>query len=483
MFKKAILMFSAVFLLSILYWIYNNPVPLDLSGINATGLVVGTPTIVIVSAGLVICFKKRNVLSRTMSASLITILLFLALSGTAFAALGPEGSNAMSPIELQTDLLGVAGYSIFQLADGSFILNTANTSCTFLVKLDSSYNEIWTKTIRISQENTVLSHLVPTNDGGYALSGIVNNQYVLMKTDSQGNIQWTATFDSGAPINYLRSMIQTYDGGFAIAGFGEPVEEGLGWIWFAKTDLYGNMQWNMTFSGPVADCPSAIMQTSDGGYMLSDVSYSFVPDQGFFRLIKMDTYGNVLWNTTYGGEDYYLEPECNTAIATQDGGYLLAGYLWDTDAWVVKTDAEGNMQWNQTYGEKGSSITSVLETQNGGYLLASISNFHIAGLIMTDNTGNKLWNITFPDVTWQIGYEANFNSLIKAKNGDYIMVGSKNQSVWLAKLNYQNNLPTTLQSLSLVNVALAVTVVMTLLIQLKKKKNPPRSTCLNKHFT
>ena len=93
-------------------------------------------------------------------------------------------------------------------------------------------------------------------------------------------------------------MIQTSDGGFALAGFGEPVEEGLGWIWFAKTDSVGNLLWNETFSGPVADCPSAIMQTSDGGYVLSDVSYSFVPDQGFFRLIKMDAYGKVLWNTT-----------------------------------------------------------------------------------------------------------------------------------------------------------------------------------------
>jgi hypothetical protein len=267
-------------------------------------------------------------------------------------------------------------------------------------------------------------------------------------------------------------MIQTGDGGFAIAGFGETVEEGLGWIWFAKTDLSGNLEWNKTFSGPVADCPSAIIQTSDDGYVMSDVSYSFVPDQGFFRLIKMDTYGNVLWNTTYGGETNYLKPECNFAIATKDGGYLMAGYLWDTSAWVVKTDAEGNMQWNQTYGAIGSSITGALEIQSG-YLLASISNRTNAGLIMADKAGKENWNITFPDVTLPIGYEANFNTIIHAKNGDYLMIGSKNQSVWLAKVNYQSNLPTTFQSISIVNAALAIALAMTILINLKKKNKRP----------
>ena len=472
MFRKAGLMSSLVFPLSKLYQIYNYSVPLDLLSIDSTDLIVAAAAIVIVSAGLVIYFKKRNALSKKLSVALTIVILVFAISGTAVRSLVSVDSNAISPTELQANLSGTTGYSIFQLADGRFILNAANHSYTFLVKLDSSYHEIWTKTITVGQENTVLSHLVPTTDGGFALAGIVNNQYVLLKTNPQGIIQWISRHSSGAPINYLRALIQTRDGGFAIAGFGETIEEGLGWIWFAKTDSCGNMQWNKTLSGPVADCPSAIIQTSDGGYMMSDVSYSYVPDQGFFRLIKMDTYGNVLWNTTYGGEGYYLKPECNSAIATKDGGYLMVGYLWDTDAWVVKTDTEGNMKWNQTYGDKGSSITGALETQNGGYLLASISNFKSAGLIMTDDSGNRLWNITLPDVTWPIGYEANYNSIIHAKNGDYIMVGSKNQSVWLAKLNYQNDVPTTLQSFSIVYGVLTIVVVMTLLILLKKKENP-----------
>ncbi|HUK84517.1 MAG TPA: hypothetical protein VLU95_01505 [Candidatus Acidoferrum sp.] len=365
-----------------------------------------------------------------------------------------------SPIEVRTNLTGEAGYSVFQLVDGSLILNTADQNCTYLIKIDSSNHLLWTKTIQIDQKTTVLSRLLPTSDGGYVLAGIVDNFYSLVKTNSLGNVQWTKMFSSGAPVNYFMSITQTNDGGFAIAGFGEKVEESEGWIWFAKTDSLGNMEWNETISGPNADCPSTIFQTSDGGYVLSDVSYSFVPNQAFFALIKMDANGKVLGKATYGGEGYYFQPECNIAITTKDGGYLMAGYLWQKSAWILKTDSQYNMQWNQTFGTDGSSVTAVLETQEGGFLLVNISNLKNAGLIMTDKLGNQLWNMTLPGVTLPVGLEANFNSIINVKDGGFIMIGSKNNSVWLAKLDYQQDGSVESQLFSITNLLLAVVVVI-----------------------
>lgn len=411
----------------------------------------------------------KKAIIRLMAAVLILLASSLVLFSFAIemplVVSGAKISAVLSsPIELQTNLTGEAGYSILQLADGSLVLNAADQNCTYLIKIDSSNHVLWTRTIQIEQKTTVLSRLVPTSDGGYLLAGIVDNLYSLVKTDSQGNIQWTKTFSSGAPVNYLMSIIQTVDGGFAIAGFGEKVEESEGWIWFAKTDSLGNMEWNETISGPTADCPSSVFQTSDGGYVLSDVSYSFVPNQAFFALIKINANGKVLEKTTYGGEGYYFQPECNIAISTKDGGYLMAGYLWQKSAWILKTNAQGSMQWNQTYGTDGSSITAVLETQEGGFLLVDISNLTNAGLIMTDSLGNELWNTTLPGVTLPVGLEANFNSIIKAKDGEYIMVGSKDHSVWLAKLDYQQNGSVLSQLFSITNLVLALGIVVILVL-------------------
>jgi hypothetical protein len=421
-------------------------------------------------------------LSKAFSAVLIALLVVSASVGIAFTAKGTESSVALSsPVELQNNLAGEYGYSVFQLADGSLVLNTANQSCTFLVKLDSSDHLLWTKPIRIDQKSTVLPRLLPTHDGGYVLAGIVDNMYTLVKTDSQGKVQWTKMFSSGAPINYFMSIIQTSDGGFAVAGFGETIEEGLGWIWFAKTDSSGNMEWNETISGPVADCPSSIIQTSGGGYVISDTSYSFAPSQGFFTLIKIDANGNVLGNTTYGGEGYYFQPECNFAVATKDDGYLIGGFLWEKSAWIVKTDAEGKMQWNQTYGESGSSISGALETQGGGYLLLVISNQKDVGLMMTDKTGYELWNMSFPGVTLPLSLEANFNSIINAKGGGYIIIGSKNQSVWLAKLDYQYNRSIAFQLTSITDIAfvVAMLILATLTVSIFERRKRTKSSDKN----
>jgi hypothetical protein len=80
--------------------------------------------------------------------------------------------------------------------------------------------------------------------------------------------------------------------------------------------------------------------------------------------------------------------------------------------------------------------------------------------------------MTFPGVTLSVGLEANFDSIIPAKDGGYIAVGSKNQSVWLAKLN-QNNRSITPQLLSIADVVLASAAIATLLINWRKNKKPP----------
>jgi hypothetical protein len=380
----------------------------------------------------------------------------------------PYVTALSKPTKISTAVPGTVGYCVYQLPDGSLVVNSANDSCTFLTKLDSAYHLIWSREITLNQ-NTTLPRLVPLDDGGYMLAGIVDNQYVMVKTDSEGNIQWIQSYSSGASINYLMAIIQTGDGGYAMAGFGVPVIDGLGWIWFAKTDQEGNMQWSKNISGPIQDCPSSIIET-DGGYVLSDTSYSFEPNQAFYRLIKMSADGRLLGNTSYGGYGYYYQPECNFAITTSDGGYLLGGYLWQKPAWVVKVDSTGAMQWNRTYGEDWCSITGALETP-GGYLLVEFAGKNHTGIVLTDKNGLTTWNTTLSGVSLPLGLEANFNTILTAKDGGYIMVASKDQSVWLSKLEISpdNTLVLTAAAVAMLLVAAGLAVLLAMNVKNKKQ--------------
>jgi hypothetical protein len=360
-------------------------------------------------------------------------MLVLTLSASTLTVFAQVSASA-PPVAWQRELMHGDGFSVYQLPNNGYAINVANETATLIVTTDAAGNLVSSRSIQINGEPTKLPYFVLTSDGGYALAGMMGDNYALAKTDSAGNIVWSQTYPSNAPITYLRSMIQTSDGGYALAGFRQEADEGEGEIWFAKTDSAGNLIWDETLKGPIADCPSQIIQEPDGGFMLSDVSFSLEPNQAYFRLIRMDQNGRVLWNQTYGDLGRYRVPECNAAIPTSDGGYLIGGFLAGRDIWVVKTDGAGHMLWNQTYGENNDSVVCAHQTADDGYFFAAIKNFTGGWVMKTDELGNQQWNKTFAGVTFAEGLEANFNNAIQARDGSYLVLGTRNGNVWLANL-------------------------------------------------
>jgi hypothetical protein len=145
----------------------------------------------------------------------------------------------------------------------------------------------------------------------------------------------------------------------------------------------------------------------------------------------------------------------------------MIGYLWRKPAWVVKVNAEGDMEWNRTYGENGCSITGALQTETG-YLLLEFLKPNATGIILTDKLGDVVWNTTFLNVTLPVGLEANFNSIINAKEGGYIILASKNYETWLAKLDCPKD-PQKPQYLLIAITAASVTAVVLFVVSWAKK--------------
>ncbi|MEN2436878.1 T9SS C-terminal target domain-containing protein, partial [Weeksellaceae bacterium A-14] len=76
-----------------------------------------------------------------------------------------------------------------------------------------------------------------------------------------------------------------------------------------------------------------------------------------YHLVKLDQQGNPVWEKYYGGSGHdYL----SSAVATQEGGFLLCGTSYSgksssrkksskgsCDLWLIKTDENGEEQWQQ----------------------------------------------------------------------------------------------------------------------------------------
>ena len=319
------------------------------------------------------------------------------------------------------------------------------------VKAEAS---MWAQTYNRATSDRAYS-LVETSDGGYALAG---HSYEigssdlgdcwLVKTDEHGDVEWNMTY-GGLGDDWASSLIETSDGGYALAGHTSSFGAGNDDFWLIKTDASGNMVWNKTYGGEMADWAESLIATSDGGYaiagvcncsinhILNDYYFDYYVN-GDFWLVKTDAAGNMEWNQTYGGA--YFEVAYSLA-ATSDGGYALAGCTAldyeRGDFWLVKTDAAGNMEWNQTYGETRNEgayfeeAYSLVATSDGGYALAGRTAFgYYLGdgdcwLVKTDEYGNAEWNQTHGGLGDDWAY-----SLIATSDGGYAIAGKWNSTDW-----------------------------------------------------
>ncbi|MFX0062339.1 MAG: hypothetical protein ACFFC7_09150 [Candidatus Hermodarchaeota archaeon] len=216
---------------------------------------------------------------------------------------------------------------------------------------------------------------------------------------------WSQTY-GGVGYDYAYALIQTPDGGYALAGTTTSYGAGSIDCWLVKTDSNGIPQWNQTYGGGEDDSARALIQTTDGGYILAGRTGSFGAGGYDYWLVKTDSQGIPQWDRTYGGAK---NDSASALLLTTDGRYALAGETSsygarDLDWWLVKTDSNGIMQWNQTYGGvEFDAASALIQTTDGGYALAGNTGSYSEGdydfwLVRTERMVTEhywLWIDTF----------------------------------------------------------------------------------------
>jgi len=224
---------------------------------------------------------------------------------------------------------------------------------------------------------------VVADGSGFLLAGGTwswggQNNIFLVKTDPYGTGQW-ASICGGAGNDEALAAAGTSDGGYAVAGLTYTYGTGGDMIVLKVTGT-GTLSWARVVGGNYDDEARGVAELTGGGYVVT--GRSFVWGNGydliFFKLNADGSYGG--WMRYFGGtgNDYG-----NWVSPTSDGGFVITGGTTSygptggDNAVVLLLNSSGLRVWFAVVSGNGSGSLigqSVIQTSDGGFVVAGITN-------------------------------------------------------------------------------------------------------------
>jgi|GEM_PF-3980083 hypothetical protein len=227
--------------------------------------------------------------------------------------------------------------------------------------------------------------------------------YVLV---AQPEIEWQKSY-GGEDEDSIHDIIQTADGGFIMTGietsFGAEDPD----TWIVKTDEDGEIEWTVEIDGYFLGVFRYVLQAEDGGYILCTHNAT---------IIKIDEDGEIIWERNFNHS-------VKSFIQNVDGGYSLAGYN-ESDFYITKTDEDCQEVWTSQFGGDESDVCfSHVQSQDDGLMLVgstfSFDTVRRDGLVVKiDADGEVEWHQTYGGRR-----EDYFTDVLSNEDGSYTMVG------------------------------------------------------------
>jgi len=267
--------------------------------------------------------------------------------------------------------------------DGGYVIGGTKNADFYLIKVDAIGNPLWGKTINVGGDDSCYS-ILRTPDSGFVLTGF-GSKIVMVKVNSNGDVVWIKTYKGGNCYYYSYSIIQTIDG-FLIVGRKDSLGGYYKDLFLLKINFSGDSVWfknlrqfSASLSAP--DAGHSIYPTSDGGCVITGYQYSYGRGNDVC-LVKIDQFGNVLWNKKFGGPG---DDRGYAVRETSDGGYIIVGkkqvfFGKGNDIWIIKTNSFGDTLWTKTVGGSGEEAGySIQETSDGNYIISGYTTSYGAG--------------------------------------------------------------------------------------------------------
>ncbi|OGF63622.1 MAG: hypothetical protein A2Y62_00920 [Candidatus Fischerbacteria bacterium RBG_13_37_8] len=244
---------------------------------------------------------------------------------------------------------------------------------------------------------------------------------------------------------FSRAIIPGHDGTYIIVclSFNDELDFGV-----VNIDTFGNIIWQKSFGGKDYDGAERIQRTLDGGYVVTGITLSYGAGSSDFWVTKLDKSGSIIWQNTYGGDD---NDEQTSVVITKDNGIVISGvssysFGIGTDAWIIKLNKNGNISWQKIYGMPDSDGPhEIIATSDGGLIMAGYTSREVvvgtAWIVKLDINGNIQW-----EKSYERGRGESARSIVETNDGGYLvggMTGGNKRGaadIWILKLDVSGNI-------------------------------------------
>lgn len=279
------------------------------------------------------------------------------------------------------------------------------------------------------------------DDAFYGVAQTWNGQFLLAGTtasDTKGGTDaWIVIVnDRGEKVKELRFgttgndacqwVLTLPDGAAILAGYKEDHKSGD--LWFAKMEA-DTLAWEATVGKEEFASIVGLVRAKDGGIVFSgNTLKKAASGSGTAYAAKIDAKGKLGWKYFFGDKGWN---EASALIATQDGGFAIAGLTrpknaTETACWLLKINREGSRQWERIYTDKGASLAQSLMENESGFLLAGASKSYRSGarsskpyLLQTSSGGELSWN---KFIETERDNDAAFSNLLTLHDGALVVL-------------------------------------------------------------
>lgn len=288
----------------------------------------------------------------------------------------------------------------------------------------------WQKVLTFTN-NSAFYKAQQTSDNGYIAVGSnrvgIYNKIYIVKFDNYGDTLWTKFYDLYVNEVYRGFWIEeTSDKGYIICGSGAGPNSDA---YLIKVNSFGYVLWFKTFGGLELDQARCVKQLYDNGFILLSNTNSFGPTTDIL-VTRTDSLGNQMWSIVYGGNNYAEYAEEIEVVSNT--GFIIVGSVrpGHENLYILRLNSEGDTLWSKTFTEHLSSEGYSIDiTNDNGFIIGGTcdsldDNNKKSYVIKTDSNGIMQWSKK---------YTTNFNewcySIIKNNNSGYVMCGMSDSTL------------------------------------------------------